>query len=111
MSQVALSWESPSDDLAATAELAIERGSREGVYLLKGVEALGGSAPSVRVCPRLRHGLVVDEVLAEIRQAGHQLLVIGAHRAPQASRQLAPFLDDVADQLLTHSPCSVLIVR
>ena len=69
------------------------------------------AAPEVTVSPRLRHGLVVDEVLAEIRQAKHQLLVIGAHRPPIASDRLAPFLDDVADQLLTHAPCSVLIVR
>ena len=111
MSQVALSWESPSDDLAATAESAIERKSREGVFLLQGMEGLLAAVPTVSVTPRLRHGLVVDEVLAEIRQARHQLLIIGAHRAPEASGRLAPFLDDVADQLLTHAPCSVLIVR
>ena len=111
MSQVALSWESPSDDLAATGESAIERKSREGLFLLQGMEALHSAVPAVTVTPRLRHGLVVDEVLAEIRQAGQQLLVIGAHRAPEASGRLAPFLDDVADQLLTHAPCSVLIVR
>jgi hypothetical protein len=90
MSQVALSWESPSDDLAATAEMAIERKSREGGYLLEGIEALRAAAPEVRVLPRLRHGLVVDEVLAEIRQSGQPLLVIGAHRAPAASQKLAP---------------------
>ncbi len=111
MSQVALSWESPSDDLAATAELAIERKSLEGMLLGRGIEALRSTSPDVKVTPRLRHGLVVDEVLTEIRQSGAQLLVIGAHRAPEASARLAPFLDDVADQLLTHAPCSVLIVR
>jgi len=111
MSQVALSWESPSDDLEATAEMAMERKSREGLFLERGMEILRSTAPEVTVTPRLRHGLVVDEVLAEIRQAADQLLVIGAHRAPEASARLAPFLDDVADQLLTHAPCSVLIVR
>lgn len=111
MSQVALSWESPSDDLEATAEMAMERKSREGLLLARGMEALRTTAPGVTVTPRLRHGLVVDEVLAEIRHGTDQLLVIGAHRAPEASARLAPFLDDVADQLLTHAPCSVLIVR
>jgi len=111
MSQVALTWASPSDDLADTAETAIARGTREGLHLKHGLEVLAQAGLRHPPTARLRHGLVVDEVLAEIRQGDHQLLTIGAHRPPEASAAYAPYLDDVADRLLTHAPCSVLIVR
>lgn len=111
MSQVALSWESPAEDLADTAETAIARGSMEGLLLRQSLEAVRRAGPDVEASPRLRHGTVVDEVLNEIREADQQLLLIGAHRPPSTRSALAPFLDDVADQLLTNAPCSVLIVR
>lgn len=111
MSQVALSWESPADDLADTAETAMARGSEEGILLRSSLEAVQRAAPGVMAEPRLRHGMVVEEVMDEIREKDQQLLLIGAHRPPTARSSLAPFLDDVADQLLTNGPCSVLIVR
>ena len=111
MSQVALTWESPSEDLADTADTAMARGTREGIYLRQGLQTLSQAGLGQPPVARLRHGLVVDEVMAEIRQVGHQLLTIGAHRPPEASAAYAPYLDDIADRLLTHAPCSVLIVR
>lgn len=111
MSQVALSWESPVEDLADSAETAIARESPEGLLLRRGLDAVRDVAPGVAVAPRLRHGTVVDEVLDEVRDGSHQLLVIGAHRPIVSRASLAPFLDDVANQLLTNAPCSVLIAR
>lgn len=111
MSQVALSWESPADDLADTAETAITRGTPEGLHLRRGLEILREVGVVTQAVPRLRHGLVVDEVLDEVRESGTQLLAIGAHRVPETRRSIAPFLDDVAGQLLANAPCSVLIVR
>ncbi len=110
MSQVALSWESPSEDLADTAATAIARNSREGAHLRKAIDRLRSAGLPADPRPVLRHGLVVDEVLDQLRASRSQLLVIGAHRPPTASA-MAPLLDDVADQLLTHAPCSVLIAR
>lgn len=111
MSQVALSWESPSDDLADTAETAIARNSREGAHLRTAMDRLKVAGLPIEPRPVLRHGLVVDEVLKQVRTSRSQLLVIGAHRPPAAASALAPLLDDVAAQLLTHAPCSVLIAR
>jgi len=111
MSQVALTWESPSEDLADTAESAMSRQTREGIYLRQGLHTLSQAGLRKPPVARLRHGLVVDEVIAEIRQGNHDLLMIGAHRPPEASAAFAPYLDDIADRLLTHAPCSVLIVR
>lgn len=111
MSQVALTWESPSEDLTDTAESAIARNSREGAHLRQALARLMSAGPGIEPKPVLRHGLVVDEVLDQIRSGGAQLLVIGAHRIPETSRAYGPLLDDIADQLLTHAPCSVMIAR
>ncbi|HLE23236.1 MAG TPA: universal stress protein [Anaerolineales bacterium] len=111
MSQVALTWESPSEDLADSAESAMARQTREGTYLRQGLQALSQAGLRTPPVARLRHGLVVDEVIAEIRQGGHQLLTIGSHRPSEASAAYAPYLDDIADRLLAHAPCSVLVVR
>lgn len=110
MSQVALSWDSPAEDLADTAETAMARGSREGVHLRGALEALRDVGVG-RAIARLRHGLVVDEVLDEIRASDVQLLAIGAHRPVETRRSMAPYLDDIAAQLLANAPCSVLIAR
>jgi nucleotide-binding universal stress UspA family protein len=111
MSQVALSWESPADDLADSAESAMARNSREGALLQRGLEVLQEVGAGKDAVARLRHGLVVDEVLEEIRELEPQLLIVGAHRLPETRRSIAPLLDDVAQQIMTNAPCSVLIVR
>ena len=111
MSQVALSWDSPADDLADTAQSAMARNSREGAHLREGLDRLDRAGLRPKAVPRLRHGLVVDEVLAEIRESDQHLLVIGAHQPPAAASTYSSLLDDLAEQLLTHAPCSVLIVR
>lgn len=111
MSQVALSWESPSVDLLDAAEGAMSRGSPEGLHLRQALEMLQGVGLKSDPKPLLRHGLVVDEVVAQIRESDAQLLVIGAHRPPEPGGAFSHLLDDIADQLLRHAPCSVLVVR
>jgi nucleotide-binding universal stress UspA family protein len=58
----------------------------------------------------MRHGLVVEQVLAELSRGHYDLLVVGAHHQPGQNRWLEILLDDVADRLLNHAPCSVLVV-
>jgi nucleotide-binding universal stress UspA family protein len=58
---------------------------------------------------KLRVGLVVDEILAEVEQGAYDLLVIGAHRA--ASRLDRLLLADISAELLQKSPVPVLLVR
>jgi nucleotide-binding universal stress UspA family protein len=62
------------------------------------------------IIPHLRQGLVVDEVLTELSEGGYQLLVVGAHFQPGQDRWQGLLLDDVTDQLLHRSTCSVLII-
>lgn len=111
MSQITLQPESTSDELFASAEGAIERGTREGLHFQDAIRSMREIGVTTKITPRLRYGLVVDEILSELREVGHDLLVIGAHRRPGLTRWLEIMLDDVADHLLSDAPCSVLVVR
>lgn len=59
---------------------------------------------------RIRSGLVVEEILNELSDGGYQLLVVGAHFQPGRDRWQGTLLDDVTDQLLNRSTCSLLII-
>lgn len=57
---------------------------------------------------RLRVGLVVEEILAEIAREGYDLLVIGAHFPVGPLNGL---VEDIANRLIRLSPISTLAVR
>ncbi len=111
MSQIALQPESTSEELFNSAEGAMERGTREGLHFQEAIRTMRQIGVTSEITPRLRYGLVVDEILSELGDGGYDLLVIGAHRRPGLTRWLEIMLDDVADQLLSHAHCSVLVVR
>jgi nucleotide-binding universal stress UspA family protein len=62
------------------------------------------------IITRIRNGLVVEEVLKELSEEGYELLVIGSHFQPGQDRWQGTLLDDVTNQLLHQSTCSVLII-
>lgn len=62
------------------------------------------------IVTRIRHGFVVDEVLQELTEGGFELLVVGSHYQPGQDRWQGTLLDDITDQLLNQSTCSVLII-
>lgn len=93
-----------------SAEEAIQRGSSVGKHLQKAIQQLQQAGVSGTIRPILRHGLVVDEILVELQRGDYDLLVAGAHHQPGQNRWLGVLLDDITDQLLNQSPCSVLIV-
>jgi nucleotide-binding universal stress UspA family protein len=62
------------------------------------------------IISRIRHGLVVDEVLRELSEGEYELLVVGSHYQPWQNRWQGTLLDDITDQLLNRSNCSVLII-
>jgi nucleotide-binding universal stress UspA family protein len=110
MSQLALVPGSVQDDLLDTADTAVTRGTREGKHFVQAIEELRKGGVQGTIIPRLRHGLVVDEVLAEIEEGDYDLLVIGAHHRAMQSRWLEFLLDDVAEQILVRVGCNVLII-
>ncbi len=56
-----------------------------------------------------RVGLVLHEIMAELRVGGYDLLVIGAHRFASALDRI--LFEDIAGDLLDVSPLPVLVVK
>lgn len=110
MSQITLKPGSIPEELVATAEIAITRNTREGQHLKRAIQQLTQAGVPGPIAPRLRHGLVVDEVLSELKEGSYDLMIVGAHYQPGQNRWLGILLDDVTDQLLNQASCSVLIV-
>lgn len=110
MSQLALDSGTLVDELLDTAQSAMEKRTREGVHLEEAVRLLIKSGVKQPVLPILRHGLVLEQVTAELREGKYNLLVIGSHHVVGRNRLLEAFLEDVASELVSEAPCSVLIV-
>jgi nucleotide-binding universal stress UspA family protein len=108
MSQVPLSDAAYLPDLAANADDLIARHTREGLHLEAALKQLRERAPALSSTAKVRHGFVVDEILAELRQGDYDLLVVGAHVARGLNRWL---LDDVTAHLIEEATTPVLVVR
>jgi len=106
MSQIAISDDSDLYDLEATAEELIERGTREGAHLATCLSIMQESG--ARGAPKVRHGLVIDEIDAETREGDYDVVVVGAHFARGVSRLL---LDNVTTHILEELDKAVLVVR
>lgn len=123
MSQLALSPQAHLGDLADTAEEAIADQTREGRHLARQLEVArthadqateaAGQQPTVKA--KLRHGLVVDEVMAEAVNGDSDLVIIGGHQAPVAfegpDRMRTYLLEDVADQIVMALQRPVMVVK
>ncbi len=120
MSQLALSPSATLEQLDDTADEAMASQTREGRHLLRQLEAAraqaaqaAGGAGAVRA--KLRHGLVVDEVMAEAVQGDYDLVIIGGHQAPaefEGRDQVRNYLlEDVADQIVMALQRPVMVVK
>ena len=92
--------------LRASAEELIREHTPEGELLEQDVQILQKS--NLHPQPKVRHGLVVDEILAEARSGDYNLVLIGAHRGAGWERLL---LDDLAHQIIEQMDRPVLVVR
>ncbi|HEY4721205.1 MAG TPA: universal stress protein, partial [Anaerolineae bacterium] len=106
MSQMPLSNKAYLPDLAATADELIARQTREGLHLQAALDIL--AAHSLGSTAKVRHGFVLDEILAETHSGNYDLLIIGAHRAHGLTRWL---LADVAGRVIAEADLPVLVVR
>jgi nucleotide-binding universal stress UspA family protein len=97
MSQMGASYQVSGWELAASAEQLIEQGSEEGQWLQAARVALLAQAP-LNVVPKVRHGLVVDEILAEAHEGEYDLIVLGRH----GSGSWQDFLIDNVAKAVTH---------
>jgi len=106
MSQIALTDQAILADLEAPADDLIDRGSREGVHLHEMIDLL--AAEGIKARAVVRHGLVLDELIAEAREGQFDLLAIGAHITPGISSLL---VGDLSQEILLAVDRPVLIVR
>lgn len=78
--------------------------------VLQASQQLRNAGVKNEIIPRIRQGLVVEEILSELTEGSYELLVIGAHYQLGQDRWQGTLLDDVTDQLLNRCNCSVLII-
>jgi nucleotide-binding universal stress UspA family protein len=93
-------------ELRADAESLMKAHTPEGEWLEHDMEILQESPAQSQ--PKIRHGKVVDEILAEAACADYDLVVIGAHRTEGWQRIL---LDDIARQIIRDVKRPVLVLQ
>ena len=106
MSQISAGPGVPGKQLRAMANELINDQSPEGQLLEQDVHTL--KQLNMTAYPIVRHGLVVDEILAEAQNGHYSLVAIGAHRG-QGWRNI--LLDDLAHQVIARVDRPILIIR
>ena len=106
MSQISAGPGIRGAQLRADAEELIQVHAPEGELLQQDVRVL--EELDLHPVPKVRHGLVVDEILAEAQGGDYDLVVIGAPRGQGWRRIL---LDDLAHEIITELNRPVLVVR
>jgi nucleotide-binding universal stress UspA family protein len=106
MSQISAGPGIRGQQLRADAEELIENQSPEGELLKQDVQLL--EKLKLHPFPKIRHGLVVDEILAEAHDGDYDLVVIGAYHGEGWRRIL---LDDLAHRVIVKLDRPVLVAR
>ncbi len=106
MSQMTAGPGIPGRQLRADAEELIREHTPEGELLEQDIRILQQS--NLHPQAKIRHGLVVDEILDEAHSGDYDLVVIGARRGVGWERLL---LDDLARQIIEQMDRPVLVVR
>lgn len=105
MSQISASPGVPGKELRSEAEDLIKDQTLEGRLLERDIKLLQDSGFNAQ--PKIRHGLVVDEISSEAKEGDYDLVVIGAH--PRGLGQ-AVLLENIAKKILLALDRSVLVV-
>lgn len=106
MSQISAGPGVRGKQLRAEADELMDAETPEGSLLADDINSLTQSG--VKVTPRIRHGLVVEEILAETESGAHDLLVIGYAQREGWQRLL---LTDIGHQILSKVKKSILLVK
>lgn len=105
MSQIAAAPGVPGWELRAGASELIEKHTIEGNMLEQDLARL--AELNVNLQAKVRHGLVVREILAEMQSGDYDLVVIGTHQTKGWQRFL---LDDLAEELISQADRPLLVV-
>jgi nucleotide-binding universal stress UspA family protein len=92
--------------LRADADELIEASTPEGEILDQDTQVLDELEQDIEA--KVRHGLVVDEILAEARGGEYDLIVIGEHQNGFWERLV---LDNLAHQIVTAADRPVMIIK
>ncbi len=115
MSQLPLAPDAKVEDLERSAEELIASGAREGLHLQRLLEILEAQGVErTRSIPKVRHGLVIDEILNEVREGDYDLIVIGARPVLEGQswwQWRTLFLENIPNHILTRTRRPVLVVR
>jgi nucleotide-binding universal stress UspA family protein len=106
MSQLPLTHQAQMCDLENSTELLLASGSPEGVHLQKDLQIL--EEMGVKAEAKVRHGLVVEEILCEADEGDYDLIVVGAHVVSGLMRFI---VSDVTQSIVLNSQRPVLVVR
>lgn len=106
MSQISAGPGVKGAQLRANVEELIEEKTPEGLLLERDVQAL--DQPGINTIPKVRHGLVVDEILNEARKGDYDLVVIGAHQGEKWQHYL---LENLAKKILLQAKRPLLVVK
>ena len=105
MSQMAAAPGVRGWELRASADELIEKHTIEGSLLEADLARL--AQLNVRLEAKVRHGLVVREIMDEMQSGDYDLVVIGSHEGKGWARFL---LDDLAHELISHADRPMLVV-
>jgi len=106
MSQISSRPGIPGWQLRANAEELMGARVPEGDLLRREILALQQPRPVPH--PKVRHGLVVDEIAAESQEGDYDLVVIGA---PRSEGWQSLLLDNLAYQIIDHVDRPILITQ
>ncbi len=106
MSQISAGPGVVGKQLRAEAQDLIAEHTPEGILLEHDLQALAKS--QVHTQPKVRHGLVLDEILSEARSGDYDLVVIGAHKPDGWQRFL---LDNLAQKIIAQIDRPILVVK
>ena len=106
MSQISAGPGVVGKQLRAEAPELIAAHTPEGVLLEQDLRVLAKS--QVYTHPKVRHGLVLDEILTEVHSGDYDLIVIGAHKSIGWQRFL---LDNLAQKIIAKINLPILVVK
>jgi nucleotide-binding universal stress UspA family protein len=106
MSQILAAPGIDEQDLQASAEELIRSQTPEGIILAQNMAFLEDLG--LKVEAKIRHGLVIDEIVDEAKSEDYDLVVIGTRRGSNMPRFL---LDDLARELVLDVNRPILVVR
>lgn len=105
MSQISAGPGVRGKQLRADAETLIAEHTPEGELLASDLQAL--QHPGLHPHPKVRHGMVVEEILDEARAGDYDLVIIGARRGERWQRLL---LEDLARKIMGQIDRPLLVV-